>query len=180
MLKLNQELEQTSFEAGKFVKLHGVAGRLVLRLNSPAEELADFPEWGFVRLDGELVPFQVAEESVIQKDTNHLILGFEGINTQEQARELLGKYCNLPGTWKNWFGAEEIPEKSWTGFTVIDHASGMEGILIEIQEIPGNPLLEIAFGEKRVLVPDNPAFILAVDEKTQRLTLQIPTDLLSL
>jgi 16S rRNA processing protein RimM len=180
MLRLNDEIEQYSFEAGRLVKLHGVSGRMILRLNDPVEELTDFPEWVFVSLDGELVPYHVAEESVIQKDTSHLILGFEGISNQQLAKELVGKTCHLPGSWTDWFGEGVKPEKNWTGFNVFDATSGQNGLITDIQEIPGNPLLEVTFGHKKVLVPVNPVFIKNVDEINRLVTLEIPPDLLSL
>jgi 16S rRNA processing protein RimM len=135
---------------------------------------------GFCQDDGELVPFQVAEESVIQKDSSHLIVGFEGITDQPAARDLIGKMCNLPGARTDWFGKESTTEKTLTGYQVTEEVSGFQGVVTEFRDIPGNPLLEILFDGKNVLVPANPAFIVEVNDKAKHLILRIPPDLLNL
>ncbi|MFA5816417.1 MAG: hypothetical protein WC865_12430, partial [Bacteroidales bacterium] len=66
MSSITDQIESTTFEAGRVVKVHGVNGKLVIRMNRPVGDVLDFPEWLFIRIDGGLVPFSVTEESVFQ------------------------------------------------------------------------------------------------------------------
>lgn len=174
------KLEESTFEAGRFVKVHGVQGRLLLRLNQPIADLAEFPEWIFIRIDGGLVPFKVAEESVFQKDDLHLVVGLDDLDTQEKAQGVLGLTCHLEGDWKDWFELTDQERSSLIGFAAINLLDGTEGVVTGMEEIPGNPLLEIEIGGKLVLVPFQSEYVVDNDPVNKRLTLKIPEDLLNL
>jgi len=146
----------------------------------PVGDVLDFPEWLFIRIDGGLVPFGVAEESVFQKDKNHLVVGLLQVNTQEKASALVGLTCNLEGEWTDWFEGTREETDSLTGFDVVDEISGKSGKVIGFQDIPGNPLLEIEIDGKNALLPLNPEFVVLTDLKNRKLVLRIPEGLLDL
>ncbi len=180
MENITAQICASTFEAGILIKNHGVGGKLVLRLHQPADDLLDFPEWIFVSVWGQPVPFQVAEESVFQKDNHHLVVGLEGINDQEGARQLIGNACYLPGTWSEWFESESATPGTWTGAKVIEVNTGQEGMVTGYQDIKSNPVIEIDFNGKTILVPFNPEYILEADQKTKKLIVKIPPELFSL
>lgn len=173
-------LEAGTFEAGRLVKVHGVNGRIVIRMNQSIGEVIDFPEWLFIRIEGGLVPFAVAEESVFQKDDTHLVVGLDQINTPEQANRLIGNTCNLEGNWSDWFDDHQDEAHAFIGFEVRDEPSGKMGKVVGYQDIPGNPLLEIEMEGKSFLLPLQEEFILLNDTDNQQLVLKIPDGLLSL
>ena len=180
MSSITEQIESDTFDAGKVVKVHGVNGRIVIRLLKPAGEVLDFPEWLFVRIDGGLVPFRVAEESVFQKDASHLVVGLDNVTGPEQAAGYVGLSCYLEGAWTDWFevGSEDID--SLTGYILIDEMSGKTGIVTGFENIPGNPLLKIEIEGKSVLLPLNPEFVILNDPKKRQLILRIPDGLLDL
>jgi 16S rRNA processing protein RimM len=177
---VTDRLESETFEAGILVKVHGVNGRLVVRLNQPAADITDFPEWLFIRIDGGLVPFSIAEESVFQKDANHIVVGLLKISGPEEAAGFIGKTVNLEGEWSEWFETGEAVRDSLTGYTLADVVSGLTGTVSGFEDIPGNPLLEIEINGKRALLPLNPEFIVKTDHKARSLVLRIPDGLLDL
>jgi ribosomal 30S subunit maturation factor RimM len=173
-------LEENTFEAGTFVRVHGVQGRLLLRLNRSIIELEDFPEWVFIRIDDGLVPFRVAEESVAQKDDHHLIIGLDEVTNQDKALNMVGLQCCLEGDWNEWFMSDTQIEPAIIGFSVTNILTGEVGIVTGFEDIPGNPLWEIEIRGKQVLVPDRDDYVIEKDEVSRQLTLRIPDDLLNL
>ncbi len=180
MTVITNKIESQTFEAGKVVKVHGVNGRLVIRLLRQAAEVVDFPEWLFIRIDGGLVPYRVVEESVFQKDSGHLVVGLETIEGPEKAAEFVGLSCHIEGQWSDWFDAGEADPDSLVGFEVFDETSGKSGVVSGFEDIPGNPLLSILIDGKSALLPMHAEFILATDHKKRRLNLRIPDGLLDL
>lgn len=180
MSTIIDRLESETFEAGRIVKVHGVNGRLVIRLNRPSAEVLDFPEWMFVRISGGLVPFSVAGDSVFQKDANHIVVGLEKIDGPEKAGKMVGLTCNLEGDWTDWFETAGDQPDSLTGYEVIDEISGKQGKVTGYQDIPGNPLLEIEIEGKEALLPLNTEFVVDKDDRTRKLVLRIPEGLLDL
>jgi 16S rRNA processing protein RimM len=180
MENITEKIRSSTFEAGILIKNHGVGGKLVLRLHQPADDILDFPEWVFVSVWGQPVPFQVIEESVYQKDNRQLVIGLEGINDQEGARQLIGNTCYLPGAWSEWFVSESATPETWTGADVLEVNTGHEGTVTGYQDIKSNPVIEIDFNGKTILVPFNPEYILEADLKGMKLTVKIPPELFSL
>lgn len=180
MENITEQIRSSTFEAGILVKNHGVGGKVVLRLHQPTDDILDFPEWIFVYIWGQPVPFQVAEESVYQKDNLHLVIGLAGINDQDSARQLIGNVCSLVGKWSEWFVSDAPVPGTWTGAGVLDVNTGQRGRVTGFQDIKRNPVIEIEFNGKAILVPFNPEYILEADLKGMKLTVKIPPELFSL
>jgi len=177
---ITDQIESASFEVGRIIKVHGVNGKIVIRMPRPVGDIIDFPEWLFVRIDGGLVPFYIAEESVFQKDHFHLVLGLEQIDEPEKATALVGLSCNIEGAWPDWFTPDREETDSLTGFDLFDEISGKTGKVIGFQDIPGNPLLEIEMDGETALLPLQSEFVLDTDIANRKLILRIPDGLLGL
>lgn len=180
MSSISDRIESSTFETGRVVKVHGVNGRLVIRMNMPVGDIQDFPEWLFIRIDGGLVPFSVAEESVFQKDGYHLVVGLDQVTGPEKASAYIGLPCNLEGVWSDWFEAGREESDQLIGFDLLDESSGKTGKVVGYEDIPGNPLIEIEIDGKKSLLPMNPEFVVLTDLKNRRLILRIPEGLLDL
>ncbi len=180
MSSITEKIESETFDAGKIVKVHGVNGRLVIRLLKPAADVLDFPEWIFIRIDGGLVPFQVTEESVFQKDASHVVVGLDQVTGPEKAAGFVGLSCHLEGAWTDWFVAGSDDIESLTGFLLYDEISGKTGSVTGFEDIPGNPLLKIEIEGKTALLPLHPEFVISTDPKKRQLILRIPDGLLDL
>ncbi len=180
MSTISEQIESQTFEVGRLVKVHGVNGRLVIRLHRQAGDVLDFPDWMFIGIDGGLVPFKVTEESVFQKDANHLVVGLDQISGPEKATGYVGLNCYLEGEWSDWFEATIDAVDSLTGFEVVDEISGKKGSVTGFENIPGNPLLKIEIEGKTALLPLHTEFVILNDPKKRQLILHIPDGLLDL
>jgi 16S rRNA processing protein RimM len=173
-------LEAGTFEAGRIVRVHGVHGSVVVRLIRSATELIDFPEWVFLRIEGGLVPFLLTEESVFLRDQDHLVIGMEVVDSPSKANELIGSPFHLQGKWDDWFDSSQPEGVGLSGFEMVDQVSGKAGSVIRLEEIPGNPLLEIEIEGKSILLPWQPEFIVENDPVNRKLILRFPDGLLDL
>ncbi len=180
MYSITEKIESETFEAGKVLKVHGVNGRLVIRLLKPASELVDFPEWLFLRIDNGLVPFRVTEESVFQKDHTHIVVGLDQLSGPEEASAYIGLPINLEGTWNDWFESSGEEKESLTGYQVWDEISEKSGSVTGFEDIPGNPLLQIEIEGKSALLPMQNDFLISADPVKRMLIVRIPDGLLDL
>ena len=174
------QIESETFNLGRIVKVHGVNGRLVIRLDRAALDVLDFPEWMFILIDGGPVPFSVTEESVFQKDANHIVVGLDEIGGPEEAASFTGMTCKLEGEWTDWFEVGREETGSLTGFAWFDEVSGKSGTVTGFEDIPGNPLLGIELNGKSALLPMQDEFVISIDHQNRKLMVRIPDGLLEL
>ena len=64
------------------------------------------------------------------------------------------------------------------GFTVIDSIKGNIGTLVKVMDLPRQALLQIASGEKEILIPLLDEVILKVDRKKKVLHILAPEGLI--
>jgi len=66
------------------------------------------------------------------------------------------------------------------GFTVFDTKHGNIGIIENIIDIQQNPLMEILFHGKEILIPLQDDFIISIDKKKKELHVKTPEGLIEL
>ena len=128
-----------------------------------------------LEIDGILVPFFI-EEYRFKTDSNAL-MKFDGIDTQERARELTG--CDV------WFprALAESDEDgiSWAaivGFDIIESESGKTvGRIASVDDSTINILFCLEDGR---LIPASEELIIAIDQQARTITMQLPEGLLNL
>ena len=79
--------KETVYKIGRLGKAHGVKGEISFQLDDDVFDRVD-ADYLVLDIDGILVPFFI-EEYRFKTDSNAL-MKFEGIDTQERARELTG------------------------------------------------------------------------------------------
>jgi len=163
---------------GRVIKTHGIKGILVISIENYRIDLFGV-EFLFADLNGTLVPFFIEEATY--KDTKSYFVNFENINNPEEAKLLTG--CDL------YIPLDRLPEivqddNSITnviqGFKVTDISYGDIGILEDIMDIPGNPLLKVISGTKEVLIPLTDEYIKEINHDLKLITLDCPEGLISL
>ncbi len=180
MSSLIDAIETPSFQAGRLIKIFGVQGALVLRLEPKVVAITGIPEWAFVMIDGAPVPFRIRQEEFFLKDSRHLVIAFSGRESPDVVARFIDLQVRFPGTIDDWFELEDDEEPGLTGFRVIDSVSGREGLVTGLLDIPGNPLLELDFDGREILLPVRPEYVLKTDHRRKVLRVQIPEDLFSL
>lgn len=176
----------------KVVKSFGTDGGLLLSSNVDLDTL-DFQGPVFIVFDGLQVPFFILD---YQPRGNRAVVHLSDVNNLEDAEELVGRtiYADVE--------LEEDDEPDFTGWTILDHGHRL-GICTGIEPIPGNPCLyvqlqreagasgsaagsgsaaagvagEAGGGVREVLIPLHEDFIVAIDEQTRILSLQLPDGL---
>ena len=159
---------------GVFTSTHGVKGEISFLFDDDVFDRTD-ADYLILDMDGILVPFFI-EEYRFKTDDNAL-MKFEGIDTQERARELTGCEVYFPREMAE--GDEE--QLSWAaivGFELIDANSGKSaGRIASVDDATINILFELEDGK---LIPASEELITNVDTKKQQIIVKLPEGILEL
>lgn len=165
------------FEFGFISKAHGLKGDVMVQIiNEPSKSLAKI-EIIFVLQKGQMVPYFVAAVSV---NAGQAIVKFEEIDSQASALALKGCKLFLPDTLKPKAAKNEFFITELLGFTLLDQTLGDLGTVLEVYDIPNNPLISIVHQSKEVLIPVNDSFIVGFDKKTKILKVNLPDGLIDI
>ena len=162
------------YKIGRLGKTHGVRGEISFLFDDDVFDRVD-ADYLILEIDGILVPFFI-EEYRFKTDSNAL-MKFDGIDTQERARELTG--CDV------WFprALAESDEDgiSWAaivGFDIIESESGKTvGRIASVDDSTINILFCLEDGR---LIPASEELIIAIDQQARTITMQLPEGLLNI
>lgn len=167
--------KQEYFELGAIAKPHGIKGALhaFLDVDDPYEyeELTSV----FVQEGQELVPYFISD---IQIKANLNLISFEGIDTVDKAKEMVGKKLFLPVSFlpklkDNQFYFHEI-----IGFQVNDAQLGLLGTVKEVVSLGSQDVVVMNYQHKEVLIPLTDEIIPSVNKKEKTLQTNLPEGLL--
>lgn len=168
---------------GEIVAFKGTKGDVVLRLDNPNFDI-NIQEPVLVETDGYLVPFFVQEDSVFYSKNGDISLRFDTIQSNEDASKVVRKPVYVSND--DLVIDEDDDEEGYYNFKyanydVFDQNDALLGKIVDIDDIPGNPLIIIhnSFGEE-ILVPLNGAEVLAENDTIRTIKLSIPEGLLDI
>ncbi len=166
--------EEEVYQIGKLGKTHGVKGEISFLFDDDVFDRVD-ADYLILKIDGILVPFFI-EEYRFKSDSNAL-MKFEGIDTQERARELTGTDVYFPRSLAD----SDDGTLTWSvlvGFDIIDADSGRSvGRIASVDDSTLNILFCLDDGR---LIPASEDLIIAIDQQARSLTMHIPAGLLEL
>ena len=166
--------EEDVYKIGRLGKTHGVRGEISFLFDDDVFYRTD-ADYLILRVDGILVPFFI-EEYRFKSDAN-AIVKFDGIDTQERARELTGCDVYFPRS----LAEGDEGDISWSilvGFDILEAQSGKAvGRIAAIDDATMNILFELEDGR---LVPASEDLITAIDQEARTITMHIPEGLLEL
>lgn len=169
--------EEEVFKIGRIGKPHGIKGEVTIHIDDDVFDRVD-ADYLVLMVDGILVPFFIEEYRFRTDET--VLMKFDGIDTQEQARELT--HCNVFFPFKLAETSEENP--SWNrlvGMTLIDsNTQEAVGKIVGIDESTVNVLLEVDTDGGEALVPAAEELITDIDWEKRLLSIALPEGLLSL
>ena len=167
--------EQEVYKIGVIGKAHGVKGELSIQIDDDVFDRVD-AEYLVLKLDGIFVPFFM-EEYRFKSDSVALVK-FEGVDTQERARELTGVEVYFPRELAEQDEEAELSYAALVGYTLIDNNSGKPvGTIAYVDEQTINIMFELEDGR---LIPASEELIVDVDQKARTITLDIPEGILDL
>lgn len=162
------------FKIGRLGKSHGVKGDISFPFDDDVFDRVE-ADYLILDIDGILVPFFI-EEYRFRNDTT-TIIKFEGVDSQERARELTGCDVYFPRELAD--SAED--GLSWSaivGFYILEVKSGK--VIGRIASIDDSTLNILFCLEDGRLIPATDDLITAIDQQARTITMHIPEGLLEL
>lgn len=171
------------FSIGYIAKHRGLKGEVELFFTDDIFDTGHSP-YLILDMDGILVPFFWEEYRFKNADT--AIFKFEDIDTEQQARSLVGHAVCYPKA--------EVPQpeddntapmlssfKALTGYTVSDTEGGHLGKVVGVDDSSANVLLYIEDEHgQETIIPFHPDFLVQFDYPGRSLLLRLPEGLLNL
>jgi 16S rRNA processing protein RimM len=181
--KLNKYFDKSALVLlGQIAAFKGTKGDVVLMPDVPDYEINE-TEPVLVETDGYLVPFFIEEDSVIYSKNGEISLKFDTVNSNAEAAKLSGKkvYVLKEDLITNSEDDYDEGDFKYLNYSCYDQNGTLLGKIVDIDDIPGNPLLIIhdSYG-KEVLVPVNAAEILEENDIIQTVKITIPDGLLEI
>lgn len=170
--------KEDCFYLGKIAKKFSFKGEVLIYLDTDEPEMYEDLESVFVAFNENLVPFFI-ESSQIHKE-KFLRTRFEDITSEEDADRIIGCEVYLPLDFLPELEGDKFYYHEIIGFEVIDERLGSIGILSAVNDANVQPLFEISYKDKQILVPMIDEFIVKVDKTNKQLILKTPEGLVDL
>lgn len=165
------------YRIGRIGKPHGVKGEVSLQFSDDVFDRVD-ADYLVLETDGILVPFFM-EEYRFRNDSAALVK-FEGIDTQERARELT--HCDVYFPYSLSDGNEQ--QFSWNeivGFSLIDADTQQPvGEITAIDDSTINILFHVKRDGEEILIPASDELILSVSMDQREIEITLPDGILDL
>ena len=166
--------QEEVYKIGRLGKSHGVMGEVSFLFDDDVFDRVD-ADYLILDIEGILVPFFI-EEYRFRSDTTAL-MKFEGINSQERARELTGCDVYFPRNLAV-SDADSITWSAIVGFDIIDASTNKPvGRITSIDDSTLNILFCLEDGH---LIPASEDLITKIDQQTRTITMRLPAGLLDL
>ena len=170
--------KEDCFNLGSIARLHSFKGELSIFLDVDDPKEFKGLESVFVEIDNILVPFFI--EHILIRNKGFAVVKFEDVNTEEKARRLLKKKLYLPLDFLDDLEDDEFYLFEVEGFKVIDAVHGDIGNIVKILDYKTNPMYEINFNGKEILIPKQDQFFDRIDWDTETIYLKAPEGLMDM
>ena len=160
---------------GKITRRHGLAGNVILKMDTDQPEFYKNLESIFVEINGLLVPFFIDKLGYSKRDT--LNISFKN-STEALIDQSIGRNVFLP--------METLPPLSGTkfyyhevvGFEILDENGRSCGIIKEINDQITQHYFILNLNGKEVIIPVIKDWILEVSREEKTIKMQVPEGLL--
>lgn len=160
-------------------KPHGIHGELVLRFQEEYYETLEEMPVLLLEIDELLVPYFISEEGLRFKSGESVIVKFDWVNTDKQAKDL----CGLSVFVKEEdvvLNEDELLPDDLVGYMLYDQSLGLIGEISDVTDYSGNILLTVIYKDKECLVPFNEDLLIRFDEENREIEMDLPDGLFSL
>lgn len=104
---------------------------------------------------------------------------FSGIETIDDAEQLVGRYCLIARADMPDVDPQDAPV-TLIGYAVIDEQEGSLGLVDQVMASSAQSVLVVEGDRGQVMIPFVDAFVLDVDDDAQRIRTRIPSGLIGL
>jgi len=166
------------FYLGKIAKKFSFKGEVLLYLDTDQPELYENMESVFVDLGKNLVPFFIETAQLHKGD--FLRVKFEDVDSEAEADEILGSEVYLPLSALPPLEGNQFYFHEIIGFAVEDQRLGPIGEIVGVNDTTAQPLFEIEWNTRQILVPMIDDFIIEVNRAQKKIVLNTPEGLVDL
>lgn len=165
------------FELGRTLKPHGLKGEVSIKLDVDVPSHYVDLDMVWVERQGTLVPYPIESISIRPKST---VVRFEGVDTIEEAQAISGLRLLLPLSALPPLDGLKFYYHEVIGFEVVDEVHGSLGSIVDVLDLPGNPLFKTRLDDKEGLFPIQDHTLTHVDRAARRIHVRMPEGLPSL
>lgn len=170
--------KEDCFNLGSIARLHSFKGELSVFLDVDDPKEFKGLESVFVEIDNILVPFFI--EHIFIRNKGFAVVKFEDVNTEAKAKRLLKKKLYLPLDFLDDLEDDEFYLFEIEGFKVIDAVHGEIGNIVKVLDHKTNPMYEINFKGKEILIPKQDQFFDRIDWDNDTIYLKAPEGLIEM
>lgn len=171
--------KEDCYHLGSIVRLHGFKGEVSILLDVTSPEDYKKLESVFVEINKQLVPFFIDKIQLTNK--NFARVKFEGVDREEDAKNIVKKTLFLPLNNLPQLSGTSFYDHEVIGYHVFDQKHGAIGQIIQILDLPNNPLIEINNGKGcEILVPLKSDTVTQLCRTKREMHVQTPKGLIEL
>jgi len=170
--------KEDCFHLGHVAKSIGFKGQVSVLIDATNPYEYSKLESVFVEINNVLVPFFI--DSISINDKGFAKIKFSGVDTEEQSKSLVKKPVHLPLTHLPKLEGNQFYFHEVVGYKVEDTTRGDIGEIVQVVELNNNPLLEIKFEGKEILIPLQDEFIVEINKKDKIFKVNCPEGLIDL
>ncbi|SDH66503.1 16S rRNA processing protein RimM [Chryseobacterium taeanense] len=160
---------------GKITRRHGLAGNVILKLDTDQPELYNKLESIFVEINGLLVPFFIAKTTRSKTDALNIL--FKN-STEALVDQSLGKNVYLPLSTLPKLSGKQFYYHEVIGFTVFDQENNNCGIIESVNDQTAQNYFVTNFGGKEIVIPIIKDWILEVNRDEKFIKTELPEGLI--
>jgi 16S rRNA processing protein RimM len=165
------------FPIGKLYKPHGISGEITFAFTSDVFDRTESSYW-ILDMDGILVPFFV--ESYRFKSGETALVKFEGIDSEQKAKELSNKEVYYPVKFADKEAEQVDSWDFYIGFSVYDEKAGYIGEITEVDDSTANVLFTLVHDGREILMPVAEEFFTEIDLENREMHVTLPEGLIDL
>ena len=166
------------FDLGKIAKKFIFKGEVLVYLDTDEPELYENMESVFVEFNKNLIPFFIENSSLHKND--FLRVKFEDVDSEDEADRIIGCEIYLPLNMLPKLEGNKFYFHEVIGFEVEDQRLGFIGEIVSINDTTAQPLFEILFEGREILIPMIDDFIVEVNRTHKKIRLNTPEGLIDL
>ncbi|MBB6372487.1 ribosome maturation factor RimM [Chryseobacterium shigense] len=160
---------------GKITRRHGLAGNVILKLDTDQPELYNKLESIFVEINGLLVPFFIAKSSWSKNDA--LNIAFKN-STEALVDQSLGKSVYLPLSSLPTLSGKQFYYHEIIGFDILDENDKECGVIRSVNDQTAQNYFVTNLDGKEVVIPIIKDWILEVNREERFIKMQLPEGLI--
>jgi len=165
------------FYLGVVTKTFGYKGQVVIYLDTDEPKKYKTLDAVFVKEDDEMLPYII--EDFTYKGANQAILKFADVDG-DVAKNLVKAELYLPLSFLPPLTGNKFYFHEVIGFDIIDKDKGNIGKCVDFLEISRQPIMQIDYNGKEILIPAVDEIFETVDRENRTITISAPEGLIEI